>query len=59
MGTQLFLASITEVKGDKKNLRLRNKLKQLDLTDWVTFQFVNLKLRETYTTSVTLKSENP
>ena len=37
MGTRLFLASITEVKGDKKNLRLRNKLKQLDLTDWVTF----------------------
>ena len=28
MHNQVFSVSITEVKGDKKNLRLRNKLKQ-------------------------------
>ena len=33
MGTQLLLVSITEVKGYKRNLRLKSKLKQLELTD--------------------------
>ena len=27
MGTRVFSVSITEVKGDKKKLRIRNKLK--------------------------------
>ena len=33
MGTQLLLVSITEVKGHKRNLSLKSKLKQLELTD--------------------------
>ena len=33
MGIRLFLALITEAKGDKKNLRSTNKLKRLELTD--------------------------
>ena len=33
MGIRLFSVSITQVKGDNKNLKLRNKLKQLELTD--------------------------
>ena len=33
MVIRIFSVSITEVKGNKKNLRLRNKLKRLELAD--------------------------